>query len=249
MQVISHAVDKGVVQHILGHRQTHGLRVRSNVRANSVLILLIEQRGHLAGVENVVDVLHETLRHDLRVGEEKHRRRALDPCLVVQRLEIVAELVHAVSARELNAETLETRHERGEARQALLPGTPHTHQHRVTAGLAEDASDPRGVLRRVLEEDEVHGVGGGEIILLEIILHQFHHLFEIGALLVCAIFRCLAHGEKIPEDDLALEEELLVGGPPAEILLHQLRHHLLEVFLVFDGDEAVVEHAHGLVHP
>ena len=250
MQVIAHAVDERLVQRVLARGRVDAFGVLAYVRAHAIFFLPVEQRGHFAGVEDVVDVLHEPLLDDLRVREEEHGRYAVDARLLVQVLEVVPELLRPVPAAQLDGEALEPGDERREPRQALLPGAAHAHQHRVPARLPQDARDARRVLGGVHEKHQVHRVRGVGVVLLEVLLHQQHHLLHVRDFLVHALFLGLcAAAQKVPEQNRAVHEQVLERRRVGKVFLHDLRHHVLVVVLVLHRDEPVVEHAHGLVHP
>eukprot|EP00976_Prorocentrum_cordatum_P108179 1194789-Prorocentrum_minimum.AAC.2 len=111
---------------------------------------------HLAGVEQVVDVLDEPLEHDLRVGEEEHHAGPLHARDLVQLLQVLVELVHAVVPAQLQLEALVLAHEACEAGEALLAAAPDAHQQGVAARLPQDASQPADVLDGIHEENQLH---------------------------------------------------------------------------------------------
>ena len=57
----------------------------------SLILVSLEQIGHLAAVQDIVDILEELFDDDLCVGEEEHGVLIFDARLVVQFLQIVVE--------------------------------------------------------------------------------------------------------------------------------------------------------------
>mmetsp|Transcript_1843 Transcript_1843/g.6340 ORF Transcript_1843/g.6340 Transcript_1843/m.6340 type:complete len:400 (-) Transcript_1843:1912-3111(-) len=102
VQVIPDAVDEGVVQGVFGHAHAKGFGVLPDVGTHPVFFGLVEKRGDLATVQDVVDILHETLGHDLRIGKQKHGRHAVDAGLLVQVFQVVPELAKPVPAAQLD---------------------------------------------------------------------------------------------------------------------------------------------------
>ena len=221
VEVIPDPVDERAEEHILRGVQAEGLGVGTNLGHHSLLLVLGEQPGNLAAVEDVVDVLDETLGDDLRIREQKHGGRSLDTRLHVEVLEIVAELGDAVPARELDAEALEPRHETPEPRQRLLTRAAHADEHGVTSRLPKDPGDSRGVLGGVHEEHQVHLVRGAEVVLLEVVLHDLDHLGDVVALLVHPLLGLAVLVQKVAKDDVAIFEQVRVR-PGAELVLDRV---------------------------
>eukprot|EP00959_Pyramimonas_sp_CCMP1952_P399378 8368024-Pyramimonas_sp.AAC.1 len=73
------------------------LSVPADVAGDACLLVLPEQPRHLARVEQVVDILHKALLHNLRVGEQKHNRLAVHAPRLVQILQVLAEVVAGVA--------------------------------------------------------------------------------------------------------------------------------------------------------
>ena len=93
VQVGPHAADEEGLDVVLGGGDA-SLLARLAARADDLLPLVVgEEVGHLAAVEDVIDVLDEGLDDNLRVGEEEDDRRVVAARLEVQLLQVLAELV------------------------------------------------------------------------------------------------------------------------------------------------------------
>ena len=101
MQVGAHAADEEGLDVVLGGGDA-GLLARLAARADDLLPLVVgEEVGHLAAVEDVIDVLDEGLDDNLRVCEEEDNRRVVAARLEVELLQVLAELVVAVALGEV----------------------------------------------------------------------------------------------------------------------------------------------------
>eukprot|EP00965_Chrysotila_dentata_P189855 6173554-Pleurochrysis_carterae.AAC.1 len=116
---MAHAPHKVRVEGYLGERQAGGLAERAHCGDDRVNVVVIEEVGHLARVEDVIEVLEEGLGHDLRVGEEEDDGLALLPRLEQHALQVVSPFNLAVALGDLDLEAFEVRHGGGEAREAL----------------------------------------------------------------------------------------------------------------------------------
>ena len=103
VQVLARAVHKEFLQIILGLGDLAILGERAHSVGDLLPLIVREEVGHLARVEDVVDVLDEGLLDDLCVGEEEDDRRADDALLVLVAargeealFEVLAELDGAV---------------------------------------------------------------------------------------------------------------------------------------------------------
>ena len=83
-------------------------------------LVVVEEVGHLARVEDVVDVLEEGLLDDLRVGEEEHELLPLVAHHQQRLLQVIAPLGLAVVLGDLDLEAVELGHRRREARERLV---------------------------------------------------------------------------------------------------------------------------------
>jgi hypothetical protein len=78
--------------------------------------------------------------------------------MLVEVLEVLAELGLPVAADQGDLEELVARAEGAEARERLLAGAADADEEGVAAGHLDDAEDAREVLEGHLEEDEAHGL-------------------------------------------------------------------------------------------
>ena len=156
VQVVAHAVDEEGEYGVAVALGNAGLLGRRSAADHHALVLVrLEEVGHFAAVQYVVDVLEELLHDDLRVGEEKDRVLVAHARLLVELLEVVVERVVVVAARQLDLKALVAAYVAGEARQRLLARSAHAHEERVAAILADHARDARYVLHGVHEEDHL----------------------------------------------------------------------------------------------
>jgi hypothetical protein len=84
------------------HRFSNRSSVLADVADDSVLFVGRKEIGDVAGIENGIDVLDETLVDDLRVGEEENDRRALHACHLEELFDVLPEIIVTVSALELD---------------------------------------------------------------------------------------------------------------------------------------------------
>eukprot|EP00967_Tisochrysis_lutea_P151733 scaffold295678_cov28-Tisochrysis_lutea.AAC.2 len=119
VEVLPNTVDKVCLDVILCLNDPRVLRVGPHLAQN--LFPLVVRK------EDVIDVLNERLDNDLRVGKEEHHRGAVAAGHKEELLQVLAELVQAVTLGELNLETLHFGHVRGEARERLLARAADAH--------------------------------------------------------------------------------------------------------------------------
>mmetsp|Transcript_1957 Transcript_1957/g.4404 ORF Transcript_1957/g.4404 Transcript_1957/m.4404 type:complete len:492 (+) Transcript_1957:1679-3154(+) len=249
MQVCLHAGDESLVHRVLGERPPEGRGVLPDIVDDPVLLVRREQVGDVPSVEDGVDILDEALVDDLRVGEQEHHGVALNSRDHEQLLDVFSKLVVAVSPRQLDGDALVVGHEGREPRQTLLPRPSQPHQHRVPARRAEDAGEAGDVLDGVHEEDEVHGLGRRQVVLLQVRLHQLVQLLGVLYGLVVPVLRSHSHLEEVAEEDRQLLEGLGVVPVDAELLLEHLVQPALEQDLVLVVDEPILEDPLVLVAP
>ena len=245
--MIAHALYECGVAHVPTFRPTHLLDHGTHVAHDGVQLVRGEQVGHLATVQHAVHVLEERFLDDLGVGEQEHRVRALHAGGDHQLLQVLPELHAAVAPRQLDLDALVLRNGGRQPSQRLLAAASHAHKHGVAAGLSEHTAQACDVLHSILEEHQGHGVGVGQVVLLQVVVEQRHDLRHVAALLVQSLLRAGAH--VVREHDRRTLEQVLVVPRQAEIPRQQVDDELREPSLVLRVDEAVMEHAHGLVDP
>ena len=97
MPAVPHALPR------TSHACTHHTGMRPRISAAHLHLLIAgEQVGHLARVEQVVDVLHKRLVLDGAVAKQKHERPAVDARAAQQALDVLAPLGHAVVLADLD---------------------------------------------------------------------------------------------------------------------------------------------------
>ena len=101
VQVFAHELHK-VGHDVVARQRAHAglLRARTNGARDLLELVELEQVGHLAGVEEVVDVLHEGLHDDLRVHEEERHLLVVSARRVQHPFQVLAPLGHAVPGGE-----------------------------------------------------------------------------------------------------------------------------------------------------
>lgn len=85
---------------------------------------------------------------------------------------IFAELHQAVAPVNFDLDALVTRHERSDPRQALLPAAAHPDEHCISPRLPQHAPDPCDVNHRVREENQVHLIREGHIVLVQAVVQD-----------------------------------------------------------------------------
>ena len=108
-----------------------------------------EEVGHLARVEDVVDVLDERLVLDLRVGEQEDGRLPLLARRAQQLLEVVAPRALVVVLASSRSGRRRTPRRAPRARERLAARAADADEERVAARLLDDARDAADVLDRV----------------------------------------------------------------------------------------------------
>lgn len=97
--------------------------------------------GHLANVEQVVDVLEKGLVLDLRVGEEEHAVLVGLGRLAQDALQVLVPLVDRVALADLDHKQVVLGQVRGELGERLAAGAADVDEQGVAARLLEDARD------------------------------------------------------------------------------------------------------------
>eukprot|EP00965_Chrysotila_dentata_P080969 2672562-Pleurochrysis_carterae.AAC.1 len=115
-----------------------------------------EERGHLARVQDGVDVLQEGLALDLAVAQQEGHLLAVAAGGCQQLLQVVAPLCQAVGLAHLQSEGDAALDVRGQTREALPARAADADEQRVAERLRKHARDPAHVVKRVLEEHQTH---------------------------------------------------------------------------------------------
>lgn len=115
------------------------------------LLVRCKKIGHLAGIEQVADVLEEGLLLDLRVHEEEDCMQIARCALLQDVLQILVPVVYAVLLRYLHLEKLIVGYMRRQLRQGLSSGTAHADQKSVVARLHHYPANLREMLYRESE--------------------------------------------------------------------------------------------------
>mmetsp|Transcript_6913 Transcript_6913/g.16623 ORF Transcript_6913/g.16623 Transcript_6913/m.16623 type:complete len:1317 (-) Transcript_6913:1319-5269(-) len=234
------------LEHRLGVvRHARGLGLAAKRVVERVDVLLGEEVRDPARGEHGVQVDQELVVDDLAVGHEERDRDLLHDGELVVVAEVLLEVLHTVRARHLDLLDLVAADERREAAEALLAGAADADEHGVTARLAQHARAARDVLDRVLEEDEVHAVGKGDVVLLEVVVEDARQLGHVGRLLI--VLNVGTRLQEVDEDDRLGAEDgvgLERGGEGPALDLHD---NVGEPLLVGRVREAVVEDALDLV--
>ena len=136
-------------------------------------LFVVEQVGHLSGVEDAVDILQEGLLHELRIVDHEHCGLVEYPCFVHHALNVLPPLIHAIALGDLDNEQLIVRNAHRQGSEGLPSGPADPHQQSVTVGLVNDARYPCNVLDCTLEEHQIHGLGRHLIVVIQIVIHHF----------------------------------------------------------------------------
>mmetsp|Transcript_13842 Transcript_13842/g.49662 ORF Transcript_13842/g.49662 Transcript_13842/m.49662 type:complete len:491 (-) Transcript_13842:2-1474(-) len=227
-------------------------------------LVVREQVRDLAAVQKVVDVLDVGFFLDLRVREQEHARLPASAGFAAKFLQILLPLDSRVTLRDGNLEALHAHDERREPREGLASGPADADAQHVRAGLFQNAANPRHVLRGVQEHREIHRRFRNSVVIDEVLFQAVHNLRHVGDLVVQTIATLrvrlvVAHviaEHAVPEllrVDVAAVIEIEVVEQLVEILVKVRNRELFDVpedpRPVVVVDEAVVEHAHRLVHP
>ena len=104
MELVAHARDEEGAQRVARLAHSRALRASSRSAVEDLVELIgRKEAGHLARVEDRVDVLEERLGDDLRVGEEKGQVRALIAAREHKEgLEVLAEVGGRVALAQLD---------------------------------------------------------------------------------------------------------------------------------------------------
>eukprot|EP00976_Prorocentrum_cordatum_P005192 102756-Prorocentrum_minimum.AAC.2 len=230
-------------------------RLRPHRLVHRRLLVHREQVGHLAAVEDVVDVLHKRLVLDLRVAEQKNGRLVLRARQPQRLLQVLLPLVDVVTLADLNLDHLHVRHEPRQPRQRLPPAAPHPGQQHVRPWLLERAAHAADVLHRVEEHGEVHGALAHAVEVGEVLLHLADQGVHVRHLLVKVLLVHVVPEEAppqvlrghLPAAAHQVAEEVVEGGP--KVLLRRGLQKAEEPASVPVVHQPVEEDAEHLVDP
>eukprot|EP00968_Pinguiococcus_pyrenoidosus_P001316 scaffold58_cov256-Pinguiococcus_pyrenoidosus.AAC.11 len=242
VDVVSPAHLRRLHQARLGHLLAHA------AHQAVLLVLRVERRRH-PDRQHVVEELEETLLGDVCVGEQEHH--FLLPQLLVQLLEVLAELRLAVVAHERDLEHVVASAERRDLGQALLAAATHADQQRVSPGHADDAVNAREVLQRLLEQHQVERLLLGVVNLQHHVEDVAHGVVGAKVLVQSGVFAILTEtpGRQavVSEDDGVRRR----GGGlvVAEAAAQDAGDLGVDHVSVGGGGESIAEHPEALVAP
>jgi hypothetical protein len=135
------------------------------------LFFTAEQVGHFVSIEQIVDIFDKRLILDFAVSEKEDSRLVLATTLLQDPLEILLPFQLAVSFRDFNLENLVFADLRGQPGQALPARAAHSDEAGVACGLLDDATDDEKVLHCEREQDQVHRLVSGVVVVHQGLLH------------------------------------------------------------------------------
>mmetsp|Transcript_33594 Transcript_33594/g.89014 ORF Transcript_33594/g.89014 Transcript_33594/m.89014 type:complete len:257 (+) Transcript_33594:826-1596(+) len=181
VEIIADRLDEVRPHRVLGLAAAVFLGPRPRVADDAVGLVGREEVGHLARVEDVVEVLEERLVDDLGVVDEEHRRLCLPAAgRDEELLLILTESIQAVALGEGDGELGRLRHRGAEQGAARAAAAADTDQEGVAARLPQDARDAADVAHTVAEEDELHWRCVREVVLVVGVLEL---LLDLGGVL------------------------------------------------------------------
>lgn len=148
------------------------------------LLVSSEDVGHVARVQEHVDVFDEGLILDLAVTEEEHGALGGHAHLQHDLLQVLAPLAARVALGDLNLVQLVGVDERGQFAGALPPAAPDAHQEQVAFVLLQDPADSGHVLDGEPEHDQGHGGLADVVELFQVVLHDHRQLFQVSDLII-----------------------------------------------------------------
>mmetsp|Transcript_3268 Transcript_3268/g.5386 ORF Transcript_3268/g.5386 Transcript_3268/m.5386 type:complete len:296 (+) Transcript_3268:3168-4055(+) len=209
MQICAAAFDEKGVQARRGEWLACPLGPRSDELHDGDELVLGKQIGHLASVQDVVDVLQKRLVFKLSVGKQKHRRRRCAPGLFQHAFQVLPPLVRGVGLADFDGEELVVGHERRDANQALASTAPHPHQQSVSVRRLNNATDATDVLGGVEEEHKVHSRLGHRVVVGQVVLDHGEQFSNVGDFFVLA--RIGVRDLKIAVQDGAKDADVAAG--------------------------------------
>lgn len=156
MQVFTNATNKQVPERLWGVLDL----LLCGVWPNKVVDLFIvfffgKEIGHLAGIEDVVDVFEETFICDLHISEDEGQRLAFSTRHLGDLLQVPSERLSIVIFDQLDLVSLAAHDEGGKFGKTLLAGAAHTDQHGIASGLTQDTADTQDLLHCIIEKDQI----------------------------------------------------------------------------------------------
>eukprot|EP00968_Pinguiococcus_pyrenoidosus_P007309 scaffold486_cov254-Pinguiococcus_pyrenoidosus.AAC.2 len=172
VQVVADAVDEELAQGVGRLRDVGSFleEIVAQLRRDAHDLLLGEEARHVPGEEDAVHELQEDFVLDLALGEQEHRRLALLPGAAIQLLQVVHEALLVVALGERDLEALGAGDVRAQARQALLAAAADADEEARASRHLHEAVDAQEMHQCVLEQHEVHLLGGevGVVALQEV---------------------------------------------------------------------------------
>mmetsp|Transcript_8700 Transcript_8700/g.26128 ORF Transcript_8700/g.26128 Transcript_8700/m.26128 type:complete len:221 (+) Transcript_8700:7267-7929(+) len=190
MQILANTVDKKLIYRIAILRDTCLLCGISH-RANVLLELLRgNQIWNFSRIQNTVDVLKKRLDYNLGVGEKEHCGLPLRPCRLVQTLQVLTELIDAVSPCDFNLKALDVTHNACHPCERLFAAPADTDEEGIPAGLAQNSRNARDVLHSVHKKYKIHLLVRFEVVRVQIFVEHRGDLFHLKLVVRPILFRC-----------------------------------------------------------
>mmetsp|Transcript_82352 Transcript_82352/g.197542 ORF Transcript_82352/g.197542 Transcript_82352/m.197542 type:complete len:693 (+) Transcript_82352:3387-5465(+) len=167
VQIVAEAIQEVIVQ---VHRVLVGTgvvphKIVPDLVAGGLFLILLQQPNHLASGEDGVHDLQKALVDHVLVGEDEGDILVLLTGPLIELLQVLHELRLTVGLGDDDLKEVVPRDEGGQPRERLLATAANSHQHRAAALLLDGAVDAHQVHQGILEEDEVHRLGG--VLLIE----------------------------------------------------------------------------------
>jgi hypothetical protein len=173
--------------------------------------------------------------HNLRVCQDKRRVNALVSGRQHLLFETVSEVLRLEILGEFHTEALVLQDRCGKPCQCLLTRARHSNQHRVASWLHEDSQDTDDVSDSIVEEDQVHLVRVGKVVIKQLVIELLEQLASLFNNLIAFLFLVKPQNDR-KEDLLAWSEYLVFLCPPdLELLVQNLDCKVLEEAQVFSS--------------
>mmetsp|Transcript_13697 Transcript_13697/g.27719 ORF Transcript_13697/g.27719 Transcript_13697/m.27719 type:complete len:749 (-) Transcript_13697:6644-8890(-) len=210
-------------------------------------VLLLDQRRHLPGVEDVVHVFEHALLQDLRVGIQEDGGDVLQGFGHEHLLEVLVPLVLVVPLGDLDLVDVVLGHERSQPRETAATRPSHSEQETVASRLANDTADARHVLDGIQEQHQLHRSLALFVVQLEVLLEGFAARLQVGGLLVNPAVTPVRPAEEVATDESLVDHH----GVPllVHLSLHDVAHRVVQPLAILVVDQAIAEDAATLVDP
>ena len=206
---------------------------------NLRLLAVLEEVGHLARIEQAVDVLEVRLLLDLGVGEQEDGRLALHARALEHLLDVLAPVDERIGLGDLDREDLHIGQVRREARDGLTSRAAHAREQRIASGHLKHARDLAHVLDREEEEHELHRLGRDLVVVVQVLDHVLLELRKVAHAPVRLFGRLGVRVARVEQVAHVVVVDLAVG----------VRVKLLEEFIHLDVEVVHREHLHLLDEP